>query len=324
MSNQQLTENYIYACTKRLPRRYREDIAKELGTLIDDMLAERCGDLPPSEKDLRVVLTEIGTPMEVHSKYAPHPDRALIGPPYYTHYIFILQIVLCCVAFGLTVAHIIGGMAGAYAFDIAGVFTWLASLFGGGLFAFTFVTLLFAFFSYRGVSIFEFSNLNDLPPAPKRSVHIPRWESIAGMVMTAVFLLIFIAIPQIIALYYNGVSTPFFNLTVLREKWIYFLLFGAISITNEALRLIDRRYTTRVMLWGVGGNIASAFLAVLIFADGRIVNPAFGTALSGFIGDNGFVTSMFTRFHLFFVGVILFALVLETSETLYRYFRGKV
>ena len=72
------------------------------------------------------------------------------------------------------------------------------------------------------------------------------------------------------------------------------------------------------------GNIASAFLAVLIFADGRIVNPAFGTALSGFIGDNGFVTSMFTRFHLFFVGVILFALVLETSETLYRYFRGKV
>ena len=40
-----LIERYIYAVTKRLPQKVQKDISDELRTLIDDMLAERCGDL---------------------------------------------------------------------------------------------------------------------------------------------------------------------------------------------------------------------------------------------------------------------------------------
>lgn len=61
-----LIERYIYAVTKRLPQKVQKDISDELRTLIDDMLAERCGELVPEEKDIRVVLTELGTPEELY------------------------------------------------------------------------------------------------------------------------------------------------------------------------------------------------------------------------------------------------------------------
>lgn len=47
-----------------LPRASRADIEQELRTLIDDLLEERCAGREPTEKDLRVVLTDLGTPAE--------------------------------------------------------------------------------------------------------------------------------------------------------------------------------------------------------------------------------------------------------------------
>ena len=79
----ELIRRYIYAVTKRLPRKSREDVAKELNTLIADMLEERCGQVLPTEKDVRVVLTELGTPAELYDQYSGEGKKCLIGPPYY-------------------------------------------------------------------------------------------------------------------------------------------------------------------------------------------------------------------------------------------------
>ena len=49
--NLDLIERYIYAATKRLPKKQREDVAQELRGLIDDMLNERCKEVTPTEKD---------------------------------------------------------------------------------------------------------------------------------------------------------------------------------------------------------------------------------------------------------------------------------
>ena len=78
----ELIRRYVYAVTKRLPRKSREDVAKELNTLIADMLEERCGQVLPTEKDVRVVLTELGTPAELYDQYSGEgeemPDRAAL------------------------------------------------------------------------------------------------------------------------------------------------------------------------------------------------------------------------------------------------------
>ena len=75
-----LIERYIYAVTKQLPKKNREDVSMELRGLIDDMLSERCA-VEPTERDVRDVLTELGTPRELYAKYDEDADKCLIGQP---------------------------------------------------------------------------------------------------------------------------------------------------------------------------------------------------------------------------------------------------
>lgn len=88
-----LIERYLYAITRHLPSAQRSDVAEELRTLISDMLDERCGSLPPTAKDVRVVLTELGTPGEMVRKYTSGEGECLIGQPYYAQYLYVLKIV---------------------------------------------------------------------------------------------------------------------------------------------------------------------------------------------------------------------------------------
>lgn len=84
MSVQELKERYVYAVSRLLPHKMREDISAELDTLIEDMLEERCQDRPAEEKDLRVVLAELGSPSEMAEPLRPDKDKCLIGPPYFS------------------------------------------------------------------------------------------------------------------------------------------------------------------------------------------------------------------------------------------------
>ena len=84
-----LIERYLYAITRHLPSAQRSDVAEELRTLISDMLDERCGSLPPTAKDVRVVLTELGTPGEMVRKYTSGEGECLIGQPYYAQYLYV-------------------------------------------------------------------------------------------------------------------------------------------------------------------------------------------------------------------------------------------
>ena len=101
-----LIERYIYAVTRQLPKKQREDVAQELRGLIDDMLNERCGEITPTEKDIRIVLTELGTPQELSAQYDEDAKKCLIGHPYYSTYKFVLKIVLFAAAVGITIANL--------------------------------------------------------------------------------------------------------------------------------------------------------------------------------------------------------------------------
>ena len=61
MVKNDLIDRYIYAVTKHMKSAMKKDVAAELETIIQDMLEERCGDVTPTERDIKVVLTELGT-----------------------------------------------------------------------------------------------------------------------------------------------------------------------------------------------------------------------------------------------------------------------
>ena len=208
--NNDLIERYIYAVTKRMDRRQRDDVAQELRTLIEDMLAERCSERRPEEKDIRVVLTELGTPQELYSQYDPDRDKCLIGQPYYSTYKFVMKIVLTAVAVGMTIAHLLLALVEPQEV-VPAVLGWLNALWNCSFGCFAFVTVLFAFFQRKGVRVTEPFSFEELPPVPKRTQEIPKWESIAGIVVCLIFGVVVIFTPEVFSLVTEGLTVSLFE-----------------------------------------------------------------------------------------------------------------
>lgn len=318
--NQDLIERYIYAVTRRLPRSKQEDVAKELRGLVEDMLLERCGGRTPEEKDVRVVLTELGSPQELYEKYDENSGKCLIGQPYYATYLFVLKIVLLAVAAGLTIS---GGIR--YLLEpggiLEGVLTWMGMLYNGLISAFAIVTLLFAFFYRKNIPLRQPFNFDDLPPVPKKKQRISKGECIAGICICAVFATAFLAFPQIFGVYLpeEGRLVPIFAPGMIRNTWCLILLFALCGITRECVKLQEGRYNRRVLAVSLVTNLVSGVLSIWWLAGFELMNPEFVNRIGELFQESGgLVIGIFSHFQYFFLGCILFALVLDTVDGIVR------
>lgn len=318
--NQDLLERYLYAVTRRLPGKQREDVAQELRSLVDDMLSDRCGDITPTEKDLRVVLTELGTPRELYEKYSGNAGKCLIGQPYYSTYKLVLGIVLICAGVGITIANGILLMMEPQN-GLQAVLTWLSMLWNSLLSAFAFVTLLFAFFSWRGIPVSREFDFDSLPTVPKKRERISRWECVAGIAFIVVFLVIFLGIPQVFCAWVpeTNEQIPVFDAAVIRRGWYWIALFAVFGIAGETVKLLEGRYNRNVLLVTLGTNFLSAVAAILWLTQYNLMSPEFIAHLSQLFGEGEkIVVTLFSNFQMFFLGVLLFALVLDTVEAAVR------
>ena len=328
-----LIERYIYAVTKRLPQKVRKDISNELRTLIDDMLAERCGELVPEEKDIRVVLTELGTPEELYEKYNPDNKKCLIGSPYYSTYKYVLKIVMICTIFGVILANIISGIldfsksnsienvVSSSANFIASLITNLIISVGA---AFGFVTALFAFFYHKDIKIDTTSNLDSLPSVPEKNEKISKVDSIISIGLSVIFLIVFLTAPQIFCVAIYNEFIPIFNFETIRQTWYIIVMFSIVGIIRDVVRLIEGRYSKKVMITTVAANIISGFLSVWWLMNDRIMNPKFADNISKiFNNESTFIINIFSNFQYFFLGLIIFALLLDISVTVFKYLKNK-
>lgn len=324
-----LIERYIYAATKRLPEKIKNDVSDELRTLIDDMLTERCGDLVPEEKDIRVVLTELGTPEELYEKYNPDSKKCLIGSPYYSTYKYVLKIVMICTIFGIIFANIISGifdfsesnsienMVSSFATFIASLITNLIISVGT---SFSFVTALFAFFYHKNIKIGTTSNLDSLPPVPKKNEKISRTDSIIGIGLSVVFLVVFLTVPQVFCI---G-ATPIFNVETIRQTWYIIVIFSVVGIIKNVVELIEGRYSKKVMITAITANIVSGVLSVWWLMNDKIMNPELSDNISEiFNNESTFIINILSNFQYFFLGVIIFALLLDTLVTIFKCLKCK-
>lgn len=311
-----LIERYIYAATKQLPRKQREDVAQELRGLIDDMLQERCGEISPKEKDIRVVLTELGAPQELAAQYNEDGKKCLIGQPYYGTYTFVLKVVLIAAAAGITIANLILQLIEPQDW-FAAITGWLQMVYNCLLAGFTIVTVLFAFFYHKGIKITESFNFDDLPPVPKKTQEISKWESIAGIIFCVLFMILFLAVPQVLGFTVtgNGMHTPMFDVAVLRSTWYIIVGFAACGIVRESVQLFERRYNKTVLVIGLFTNGISAVLSIWWLVGFELMHPAFLSNIASlFEGKDSIAANLFSNFQTFFLIVILFALVLDTVD----------
>ena len=323
-----LIERYLYAITRHLPSAQRSDVAEELRTLISDMLDERCGSLPPTAKDVRVVLTELGTPGEMVRKYTSGEGECLIGQPYYAQYLYVLKIVLACVAGGMLVAGALSLATGAEGSLLGGVLEGIGSLIGALLFAFAIVTLLFAFFSRRGIEVETMGSLDDLPPVPRETRSSTRGDAVAGIVFSIVGAVVFLLFPDVLnALSHRADGVPFdpFNVDAFRASAWVVVVWTFVCVAGESFKLVEGRYTKRVLAVTFACDLVAGALVVFWLTNFQLVDShavvqamqSSGKALEGT------VLWAVSNAQTAFCGLVVAALVIDAVDSIVKTVRAR-
>lgn len=278
MKTNNLIERYIYAISRLLPPKSREDTAKELRTLIADMLAERGTEQEPTEEDVRTVLTELGRPDELAQKYLPQQRNCLIGQPHFRVYQLVLKIVLAATLFGLSVTLAVELISAPTSAISARIGEWLLSLISGGLQAFAYVTLIFALLYHYDVKFdAETDFLNDLPEMPERRQRVSPAESIIGLVFAVLFALAFLAFPDrnIPVWFEERGLMPLLNPDFLRSLRPLLLAGLAVGVINDISMLVESKNSVPALLTQLLDAVLSGALAWAFFASPNLFSSQF-------------------------------------------------
>jgi len=282
----ELISRYIYAVVRRLPAKTQADVRQELQTLIADMLEARCGEVTPSDKDVRVVLTELGAPGEMSAQYAGDEQQALIGGRYFHIYRRMLVIGLPCLAALMIVINVVQAFFRSIVENVDAI--WVAKVIGttiaqaveSAFIAFGIVTLVFAILERTKATLFGGDFLDSLPELPRRTFKIPLAGTIARIVLTSLLTGVLLGMPQIIGLWLaDGSTTPLFDTITLRWAWPIVVVWAVIAIGQAVYIQIEGRHTRRVAIVSSVASLAKMCLAGLIFGLPMIVNPGFVAAV---------------------------------------------
>jgi len=330
-----LIERYIYAVARHLPLKIRADVEQELDSLIADMLAERCGDIQPTEKDIRVVLTELGTPEELAVKYSGDENSALISGTYFLIYKRVLKIVLPIVLASIALASILDiclewdttlNPIALFAKAIGSIIT---NEIMGVFQSFAIVTFIFAVFDRKKVVFNNGDLFSHLPPVPKVKARIKPHEPIISMIWSVFAAVFFLGFPQFAGAWTESNGwIPIFVPSVIRSFWILIILWAALGIAKESVKLMEGQYTKRLAVVTIVCNVLTAISAAVVFLSEKIMNPEFMNQLGDILATEGgqAISELFAHFNLFFLGIIMFALILDsvvTSVKAWKY-NGKI
>ena len=181
-----LIERYIYAATKKMSLKIRNDVADELRTLIYDTIDERYNNKEITLTDAKIVLMELGSPNQLYEKYDNSSDKCLIGQPYYNYYKDILKIVLICTIFGIVLSYIIN-------IENQTLSKFISDIIFAGILSFSFVTLIFIFmYKFNVQFINNDIDFDKLPKLPNNNIKTNKYFSLLSILFAVIFLILFI------------------------------------------------------------------------------------------------------------------------------------
>ncbi len=272
-----LIDRYVYDVTRRLPEKSRPDVEKELRANIADMLPENA-----TQEDVNSVLTSLGDPAKLSEQYRARP-RYLISPALFDDYLTVLKLVIPILAVVLLVLYLFGALTekpieGSYGQVFLSILAGaLGSLFNAVTNGFLWVTLAFALTEYfNGMQKRKDWSIKDLPDIPpQNAVKIPRGETIIGMVLSALFLIMLTRYQHLIAWYEYGASTPLFSNLGVSRYVPYLVALTACSWAVAAVKLYYGRWNVLTAVLNGLNAIAWAVGTILFLRSPDTFNPGF-------------------------------------------------
>lgn len=156
-------DRYVNEVGRRLPQKQRDDVTREIRSLIEDEVAGRQAvqDVQTdSEEIVLAVLQSFGSPADMAARY--HAPRSLIGPGLLPSYRLVLGIVLTVTL----VVNLVGLAVAAGTQTAPSLLATLLSLFGSLIQAVGMMTLIFVILGYFGVG-------SDVKPEPWEARSLP-------------------------------------------------------------------------------------------------------------------------------------------------------
>jgi hypothetical protein len=273
-----LIDLYVNEVGRNLPAKMREDIEKEIRSLIEDMLedAAKTQGRQPDEQLVVDVLKQMGSPEKVAASYLP--PRYLIGPKYFPTFWMVTRIVLTVI---LVLSAIgLGVQLGRTAGGLPEFLTALSSGFGGMI-----STLIAAF----GNVVLVFAILQWLMPEPKfdKKEWDPRAlkaepdpervkpaEMVIGIAGSIFLLLLLNVYPQWLGIvsFSDGVWVHVQVLTAAFTAyfpWISLLLVAGIALNAYLLNV--GRWTPAARWSSIGINIGSIIMLGMMVSGPALV-----------------------------------------------------
>jgi hypothetical protein len=321
-----IIDRYIYAVTKRLPESQREDIEKELRSIIEDMMEQYDGE--PNEAKVQKVLLELGDPALLADNYRGS-KRYLIGPDNYNNYITVMKIVFMAIFIGVSVGVVVENI---FSFDsnIPKIIAeYMATLFSALMQGFAWVTVSFAIAEYYGVKELNKANekkqwdLSQLPQIPVKKAVISKWDLVFTIIFSTIFIIIICFMPKLFAAYIqssDGIRIiPVFNIEVLLEYRVLFIITFMLGILREVLKFISGRWTLKLAVANSAISIISMVLALIIFSNPNIWNQSFATEIASSITDSNikFIT-IWNNIKNSVLVIIVVATVIEVISNMYK------
>jgi hypothetical protein len=268
-----LIERYVYDVVRHLPQVQREDIKKELISLIDDMM-------PENNNDVEAVLYKLGKPSLLADKYKDK-KRYLIGPELYDSYIDVLKLVTPIVIMSLLIAQII-----SFIISPKGVIDIISEVFSSiiiGFFnCFGFLTIGFAIAERASlnnkIKPDEKWNVKDLPQIPDKNLVIKKSDPITSIIFSIIFIVIFNLVPQIFSIYSfnNGLKiVPIMNMSNYSDFRLYLNIAFIIMVINDFVKILINRINLKLSIITFLLGLASTIIFVIVFNSNQFWNYNF-------------------------------------------------
>lgn len=286
-------DRYIYAVVKYLPEKDRAEISEELRANISDMLGD-----DPSEENIVRILEEMGSPFKLALSYMSS-EHYIIGPKVYHLYLEVLKIVAVAaviigiITFTLELITEVGDIAslGGIIGIIVSGFTTIFSVLVGLIF---WVTVIFVIIERTDSTDevlssiekpFKVSNLKEIPDVGRKK--ISKIEMVITLVMTIVFLYIFVYRNDLIAIYTQNDTIRIFNGDIIARYKFIILISGGLSILVSILKLIYGRWNELLGILTAVDSLVNLGVTVLVLSNRDLLNRSFMVFLEEVIEKTG-------------------------------------
>lgn len=263
-----LIDRYVSEVSRRLWKKNRKDIEKELKSTLEDMLEEKVGEKEATEDDVIHVLKEYGNPKDVAASYNT-PNKFLIGPRVFDLYIIVLKIVLMVVViltlFGNAISIGLGDEVNIF-LELLLIIPRILSAAVGAFGSVTIIFGLIEHFTDEEINIKDEDwDPKDLPEAVNDYDRISIIGLITKIIIIIFALVIFNFYPEKIPVFYESGEKWIFvsaiNIEALRVFLPYWNILWILSLLLSFVVLIKRKWDLKSKISDV---LLSTFSIVIL------------------------------------------------------------